>query len=49
MQTILPREEAVEGIFSEILASPTACEQLRDVFYEHLDEEHGIDFDESEH
>ena len=49
MQTVLPREEAVEAIFSEILASPTACEQLRDVFFEHLDEEHGIDFDESEH
>ena len=49
MQTILPREEAVEAIFSEILTSPTACDQLSDVFYEHLDEEHGIDFDESEH
>ena len=33
MQTVLPREEAVEAIFSEILASPTACEQLRDVFF----------------
>lgn len=35
MSTILPREEAVEAIFSKILASPEASERLSRVFYDH--------------
>lgn len=31
MHTVLPREEAVEAIFSKIVASPASCEQLREV------------------
>ena len=33
MHTVLPREEAVEAIFSKIVASPASCEQLREVVY----------------
>ena len=39
MHTVLPREEAVEAIFSKIVASPASCEQLREVVYEHLEDE----------
>ncbi len=39
MSTIpsIPREEAVEAIFSKILESPGACARLSEVFYDHLD------------
>ena len=33
MKTVLPREQAVEDIFSRILASPEASGRLRKVFY----------------
>lgn len=39
MSTVLPREEAVEAIFTKILSSKEACERLGDVFKEHLNEE----------
>ena len=39
MQTVLPREEAVEAIFSKIFESKEACGRLKDVFQEHLEEE----------
>ena len=32
MQTVLPREEAVEAIFSKIFESKEACGRLKDVF-----------------
>ena len=32
MKTVLPREQAVEDIFSKILASPEASRRLREVF-----------------
>lgn len=38
MKTVLPREHAVEDIFSKILASPEASRRLREVFYQYLDE-----------
>ena len=40
MKTVLPREQAVEDIFSRILASPEASGRLREVFYQYLDDEH---------
>ena len=40
MKTVLPRELAVEDIFSRILASPEASGRLRKVFYQYLDDEH---------
>ena len=40
MKTVLPREHAVEDIFSKILASPEASRRLREVFYQYLDDEH---------
>lgn len=40
MKTVLPREQAVEAIFSKILASPEASERLSEVFYRHLDDDH---------
>ena len=40
MKTVLPREQAVEDIFSKILASPEASGRLRKVFYQYLDDEH---------
>ncbi|MCB5386209.1 DUF4866 family protein [Blautia glucerasea] len=42
MKTVLPRELAVEDIFSRILASPEASGRLRKVFYQYLDDEHMI-------
>ena len=43
-QTIskIPREEAVEAIFSKILQSPNACARLSEIFYEHLDDDNRI-------
>lgn len=35
----IPKEEAVEAIFSKIIKSPVACERLSEVFYEHLSED----------
>lgn len=40
MQTVLPREEEVEAIFSQILASPDSCKKLMDVFYDAMDDNH---------
>lgn len=34
MQTVLPREEAVEGVISKVLESQEACDRLNEVFYE---------------
>lgn len=48
MQTILPREEAVEAIFSKIFASKEGCGRLKDVFMERLEEEN-ISGDSAEH
>lgn len=36
MSLVLPREQAVENIFSRILASDKACERLIETFYDHL-------------
>ena len=36
MSLVLPREEAVENIFSRILSSDEACERLLETFYDHL-------------
>ena len=35
----IPREEAVEAIFSKIIQSPVACERLSENFYEHLNDD----------
>lgn len=35
MSLVLPREEAVENIFSRILSSDEACERLLETFYDH--------------
>ena len=32
MQTVLPREEAVEGVISKGLESQEACDRLNEVF-----------------
>lgn len=48
MQTVLPREEAVEAIFSKIFESKEGCGRLKDVFMERLEEEN-ISGDSSEH
>ena len=49
MHTIFNREEAAQQVFERILNSPEACERLRNVFYEYLDDDHiNIDLD-SEH
>ena len=37
MQTVLPREEAVEAVISKVLGSQEACDRLNEVFYEHLE------------
>ena len=42
MSTVLPREEAVETIFSKILASPEASGRLSGVFYDHIDDDHRL-------
>ena len=49
MHTVLPREEAVEAIFSKIVASPASCEQLREVVYEHLEDEQIFEKNQAEH
>ena len=49
MSTILPREEAVEAIFSKILASPEASERLSGVFYDHIDDDHRLTDNDRDH
>ena len=46
MHTIFNREEEAEQVISRILKSPEACERLRNVFYEYLDDDHvNVDLD----
>ena len=49
MKTVLPREQAVEDIFSRILASPEASGRLREVFYQYLDDEHMLVDEDPDH
>ena len=49
MKTVLPREQAVEDIFSRILASPEASGRLRKVFYQYLDDEHMLVDEDPDH
>ena len=49
MQTVLPREEEVEAIFSQILASPDSCKKLMDVFYDAMDDNHLLESDDPKH
>ena len=49
MKTVLPREHAVEDIFSKILASPEASRRLREVFYQYLDDEHMLVDEDPDH
>mgnify|MGYP002277643588 CR=1 FL=1 len=49
MKTVLPREQAVEDIFSKILASPEASRRLREVFYQYLDDEHMLVDEDPDH
>ena len=49
MSTVLPREEAVEAIFSKILASPEASGRLRGVFYDHIDDDHRLTDNDRDH
>ncbi len=49
MKTVLPREEAVEAIFSRILSSPAACERLSSVFYDHLEDAHLLTDEDTKH
>ena len=49
MKTVLPRELAVEDIFSRILASPEASRRLREVFYQYLDDEHMLVDEDPDH
>ena len=49
MQTVLPREEEVEAIFSQILAFPDSCKKLMDVFYDAMDDNHLLESDDPKH
>lgn len=49
MKTVLPREQAVEDIFSRILASPEASGRLWKVFYQYLDDEHMLVDEDPDH
>ena len=49
MKTVLPREQAVEDIFSRILASPEASGKLWEVFYQYLDDEHMLVDEDPDH
>ena len=49
MSTVLPREEAVETIFSKILASPEASGRLSGVFYDHIDDDHRLTDNDRDH
>ena len=48
-KTVLPREQAVEEIFSRILASPEASRRLSEVFYRYLDDEHMLVDEDPDH
>lgn len=43
------REEEVEAIFSQILASPDSCKKLMDVFYDAMDDNHLLESDDPKH
>ena len=49
MKTVLPREQAVEDIFSKILASSEASRRLSEVFYQYLDYEHMLVDEDPDH
>lgn len=49
MNSVLPREEEVEAIFSQILASPDSCKKLMDVFYDVMDDNHLLEADNPKH
>ena len=49
MNSVLPREEEVEAIFSQILASPDSCKKLMDVFYDAMDDNHLLETDNPKH
>ena len=49
MQTVLPREEAVEGVISKVLESQEAFDRLNEVFYEHLENYQEINDDGDRH
>ena len=49
MQTVLPREEAVEAVISKVLESQEACDRLNEVFYEHLENYQEINDDGDRH
>ena len=49
MQTVLPREEAVEAVISKVLGSQEACDRLNEVFYEHLENYQEINDDGDRH
>lgn len=49
MSSVLPREEEVEAIFSQILASPDSCKKLMDVFYDAMDDNHLLESDNPKH
>ena len=49
MSTVLPREKAVEVIFSKILASPEASERLSGIFYDHIDDDHRLTDNDRDH
>ena len=49
MNSVLPREEEVEAIFSQILASPDSCKKLMDVFYDAMDDNHLLESDDPKH
>ena len=49
MSTVLPREEAVEAIFSKILASSEASGRLSGVFYDHIDDDHRLTDNDRDH
>ena len=49
MNSVLPREEEVEAIFSQILASPDSCKKLMDIFYDVMDDNHLLEADNPKH
>ena len=49
MNSVLPREEEVEAIFSQILASPDSCKKLMDIFYDLMDDNHLLEADNPKH
>ena len=49
MNSVLPREEEVEAIFSQIIASPDSCKKLMDIFYDVMDDNHLLEADNPKH